>query len=109
MTILVTASGAGKTPRSFKGGVLEDEFRAEIRGYWVGHRLASGRAPTGDGAVWPRTTYPLSFRSRLYRRGICFLLIGATADSSHGTAVLRNDKSFGISDGTFTRQPLMLL
>ena len=35
MTILVTVSGAGKTPRSFKGDVPEDAFRAEIRGYYL--------------------------------------------------------------------------
>jgi hypothetical protein len=35
VTILVTVSGAGKTPRSFKGDVPEDAFRAEIRGYYL--------------------------------------------------------------------------
>jgi hypothetical protein len=36
--------------------------------------------------------HPLSFRSQIYRRGICLVASSEAADSSRDKAALRNDK-----------------
>ncbi len=48
MTILVSASGVSKTPRSSTGGVLEDDFSAENRGYHLDPTMA----------LWPKVQPP---------------------------------------------------
>jgi hypothetical protein len=48
VTILVRASGVSKTPRSSTGGVLEDDFSAENRGYHLNPTMA----------VWPKVQPP---------------------------------------------------
>jgi hypothetical protein len=47
--ILVIGYARGKTPRSSTGGVLEDEFRAEIRGYYLYPQMAVDSQLNGRG------------------------------------------------------------